>query len=237
MRRLFTHAFQPIVNTLSGTTYAHEALIRGLNGESAYHVLSGCTNDSIDALDRDSGLRAIALAAQLGMSSCLSINARPRSVEGEAHAAALAHAALACGFPIHNLILEVTEDEAIADVAQFIDAVSSYRRIRVQIAIDDFGAGHSGLNLLADFQPDLLKLDMNLVRNIASRGPRQAIVRAILQVCEDLGIEVIAEGVETMSEYAWFSDHGVSLFQGYLFAVPGYEGLPAPVFPQLVSAA
>jgi blue light- and temperature-responsive anti-repressor len=232
----FTHAFQPIVNTVTGTTFAHEALIRGPNGEGAGHVLAGLAHDSISAVDRESGLRAIALAARLGMSTCLSVNALPQSVDGDAHAFALADAAQASGFPIHNLILEVTENEAIADVARFIDAVSNYRRLRIQIAIDDFGAGHSGLNLLADFQPDLLKLDMNLVRDIASRGPRQAIVRAILQVCEDLGIDVIAEGIETVAEYAWFSDHGVSLFQGYLFATPGFQQLPVPDIPELVKA-
>ena len=101
----------------------------------------------------------------------------------------------------------------------------------MKLAIDDFGAGHSGLNLLADFQPDLIKLDMNLVRDIVNRGPRQAIVRAIVQACTELQVEIIAEGVETLDEYHWFEDQGVHLFQGFLFARPEFEALPAVRFP------
>jgi EAL domain-containing protein (putative c-di-GMP-specific phosphodiesterase class I) len=81
--------------------------------------------------------------------------------------------------------------------------------------------------MLADFQPDLLKLDMTLVRGIEGRGPRQAIVRTIMQACVDLGIDVIGEGVETLEEYRWFENAGVTLFQGYLFGRFQFEGLPA----------
>jgi EAL domain-containing protein (putative c-di-GMP-specific phosphodiesterase class I) len=71
----------------------------------------------------------------------------------------------------------------------------------------------------------VIKLDMNLVRSIESRGPRQSIVRAIHQVCDDLGIDVIAEGVETAAELDWFRQQGIHLFQGYLFARPAFEQL------------
>ena len=71
---------------------------------------------------------------------------------------------------------------------------------------------------------------MNLVRDIHSDGPRQAIVRGILQTCADLGIDVIAEGVETAPEYYWFKRHNVELFQGYLFAKPGFATLPGALF-------
>ncbi len=73
----------------------------------------------------------------------------------------------------------MTEGEVIDDHGHFAPIVNEYRGMGLQVAIDDFGAGYSGLNLLADFQPDFIKLDMNLVRGIGSRGPRQAIVRAI----------------------------------------------------------
>ncbi|MBP7296279.1 MAG: EAL domain-containing protein, partial [Acidobacteria bacterium] len=75
-------------------------------------------------------------------------------------------------------------------------------------------------------QPDFVKLDMQIVRGIESRGPRQAIVRGILRTCRDLGIDVVAEGVETPDEYAWFRSEGIELFQGFLFARPGLECLP-----------
>jgi EAL domain-containing protein (putative c-di-GMP-specific phosphodiesterase class I) len=89
------------------------------------------------------------------------------------------------------------------------------------------------LNLLAEFQPDIVKLDMGLVRGIDSHGPRQAIVRAISQVCVDLGIDFVIEGVETVDEFAWFSDLGAHLFQGYLFAKPMFEGMPLFGIPAL----
>jgi EAL domain-containing protein (putative c-di-GMP-specific phosphodiesterase class I) len=141
-------------------------------------------------------------------------------------AAAARHA-----LPIERLILEVTESEFIADYAHLGQHLNEFRSMGLKVAIDDFGAGYSGLNMPADFQPDQIKIDMNLVRGIASRGPRQAIVRAMVQVCDDLGIDVIAEGVESQEEFAWFVGHGVRLFQGYLFARPGFESLPQAHFP------
>jgi EAL domain-containing protein (putative c-di-GMP-specific phosphodiesterase class I) len=104
----------------------------------------------------------------------------------------------------------------IDDAAQLGRALNAFRAQGLAISIDDFGAGYAGLNLLADFQPDSVKLDMHLVRGIDGRGPRQAIVRAILQVCVDLGIDVIAEGVETSAEYQWLLEANVRYFQGYL---------------------
>jgi len=110
--------------------------------------------------------------------------------------------------------------------------MNEYRGLGVKVAIDDFGAGYSGLNLLANFQPDQIKLDMFLVRGIEGHGPRQAIVRATCQACRDLGIDVIAEGVETVEEYAWLMHAGVRLFQGYLLAKPGFESFPPVHYPE-----
>jgi EAL domain-containing protein (putative c-di-GMP-specific phosphodiesterase class I) len=93
-------------------------------------------------------------------------------------------------------------------------------------AIDDFGAGHSGLNMLADFQPDILKIDMALTRAIATDSVRSKIVAAIVTLCQSLHISVIAEGIETLQEAVALRHLGVRLFQGYFFARPGLEQLP-----------
>ena len=119
----------------------------------------------------------------------------------------------------------------IHNAAGFSEKMNSYRAEGLKFAIDDFGAGYSGLNLLAEFQPDSVKLDMQLVRDIESKGPRQAIVRAVIRACEDLGIDVIAEGIEHDAEYRWFKRNGITLFQGYLFGRPAFEALTAPLFP------
>lgn len=118
----------------------------------------------------------------------------------------------------------------IVDVQSFRAAIAKYREADVRIAIDDFGAGYSGLNMLADFQPDIVKLDLKLVRNIDSHGPRQAIVRAVTQCCADLGIDLIAEGVESIAEYRFLKRAGIQMFQGYLFAKPVFQQLPLVAF-------
>jgi EAL domain-containing protein (putative c-di-GMP-specific phosphodiesterase class I) len=133
--------------------------------------------------------------------------------------------------PPERIIIELTEGEVIHDPIGFTKLMDSYRGLGMRVAIDDFGAGYSGLNLLAEFQLDSVKLDMHLVRSIDSKGPRQAIVRAVLQACGDLGIDVIAEGVETVEEYRWFKAAGIVLFQGFLFARPAFERLCKARFP------
>jgi len=134
---------------------------------------------------------------------------------------------------LERLIVEVTEVEAISDHARFAQVLNEYRRAGIRLAIDDFGAGYAGLSLLSEFQPDFLKLDMGLVRGIESHGPRQSIVRAIAQVCVDLGIDFVVEGVETIDEFSWFTDLGVNLYQGYLFAKPMFEAMPTINIPDL----
>jgi EAL domain-containing protein (putative c-di-GMP-specific phosphodiesterase class I) len=109
--------------------------------------------------------------------------------------------------------------------------IKEYKRQGFKTAIDDFGAGYSGLNLLAEFQPDLIKLDMELTRRIDSDEVRQAIVRGILGVCQALQIEVVAEGIETIAEFETLRGMGVPYMQGYLLARPGYEQLPAVHWP------
>ena len=84
-----------------------------------------------------------------------------------------------------------------------------YREFGFKTAIDDFGAGYSGLNLLADFQPDLIKLDMALVRDIHLDRVRQTIVRNVVNMCRELGVEVIAEGIEDAQERDFLADCGI----------------------------
>jgi len=225
----FTYAFQPIVDTVAREVFSHEALIRGPNGESAWSVLGRVPPAQKYQFDRDSRIAAIALAAKLGVTCRLNLNFLPQGLYLCADSiSATLEAAVRSGLPIERIVLEVTEGEVIDDRSSFSARLNEFRSQGLSVAIDDFGAGYAGLNLLADFQPDQIKIDMALVRGIERHGPRQAIVRAIIQACADLGVDVIAEGVESPAEYFWFSEQGVRLFQGYLFARPGFECL-APV--------
>jgi EAL domain-containing protein (putative c-di-GMP-specific phosphodiesterase class I) len=229
----FSYAFQPIVDTVAREVFSYEALVRGPANEPALRVLEQVPDDLKHRFDEDSRVRAITLAARIGLQCNLNLNFLPRSLELCADAIGNTCKAAADNFlPLKRIVLEVTEGEVINDHTHFAALLNEYRGMGIKLAIDDFGAGYSGLNLLAEFQPDHVKIDMNLVRGIEKHGPRQAIVRGIAQVCLDLGIDVIAEGVETLQEFRWFEDHGIRLFQGYLFAKPAFEKFPPVFYPE-----
>lgn len=234
----FSFAFQPIVDTAARSIHAYEALIRGARNEPASQVLGAIGVDLLHRFDDVARVEAIGLAARLGAGAILNLNFLPRSID-DPHSLlpGLLETAARHGFAPNRIVLEVTEGEVIDNYAGFADRINAYRSQGMRVAIDDFGAGYSGLNLLANFQPDELKLDMQLIRGIEGHGPRQAIVRAIVQACVDLGIDVIAEGVETEDEFLWFEEEGVTLFQGYFFARPGFECLPAPYYPRTRTVA
>ena len=233
----FSFAFQPIVDTHTRTVYSHEALMRGLNNEPAFAVIGRYSPRQMAAFDAACRAKAIEVAVRIGLKSHLNLNFLPSAADDpEVGLASTIEAARRHSFPLERIIAEATEGEVIGDHAKFARIVNEYRRVGIRLAIDDFGAGYAGLNLLAEFQPDIVKLDMGLVRGIESNGPRQAIVRAIIQVSVDLGIDVIAEGVETIEEFSWFSNQGVNLFQGYLFAKPSFEAMPPFLIPEVIAS-
>jgi EAL domain-containing protein (putative c-di-GMP-specific phosphodiesterase class I) len=234
---LYSYAFQPIVDTVTASIFSYEALIRGPNGESAASVFERIAGAALHQFDGDSRVAAMQLARRLGLGCKLNLNFLPHSLYTcpDSLQRMLA-AARATGIEPERLILEVTEEEAVHDPAAFARAINELRRSGVNLAIDDFGAGYAGLAMLADFQPDIIKLDMKLVRGIDGHGPRQAIVRAVGQACTDLGIDVIAEGIETPAEWRWLEDSGIRLFQGHLFGRPEFESLPQLRMPELIAS-
>jgi EAL domain-containing protein (putative c-di-GMP-specific phosphodiesterase class I) len=222
-----TMAFQPIVDVNTRRPFGYEALVRGKGGEGAAAVLDLVDESNRYAFDQTCRVTAIDLAARLGLEGMLSINFLPNAVyRPETCIRATLEAAVEMNFPTERLMFEVTESERVRDHAHLKHIFVEYKRRGFTTAIDDFGAGHSGLNLLADFQPDIVKLDMALTRGIDGDRVRRAIVSGIVRLCDELGIRVIAEGVETPGECLALQDEGVSLFQGYLFAKPGFESLP-----------
>lgn len=224
----FSMAFQPIVDIRSKKIFAYEALVRGLDGSGAAQILGQVTTENRYQFDQACRIKAINLAAKLGIDSHVSINFLPNAVyEPAACIRATLNAAQKNNFPASRLIFEITENERVVDKAHLKRILQDYKRRGFKTAIDDFGSGYSGLNLLAEFQPDLIKLDMDLVRDIDSSKVRRAIIQGILGVCEALSIEVIAEGVETAAEYATLKEMGIYYFQGYLFARPLFEELPS----------
>jgi len=224
-------AFQPIVDVETGDVFAYEALVRGPNGEGAAHVLAQVNDDvryTFDQACRVTAIREAAAAGLLDTAARLSINFMPNAVYSPMACIRLTLAtASEVGMPLDRLIFEFTENERV-DAEHVRGIISAYRLLGFATAIDDFGAGYSGLNLLAGLETDMVKLDMELIRGIDQSEPRRLIVAALLRLGGDLGRIVIAEGVETEGEFAMLRDLGVRYMQGYLFARPELGRLPLP---------
>lgn len=220
----FSYAFQPIVDVDKREIFAHEALVRGPNGESAQSVLEKITETNRYRFDQACRVTAIKTAASLQLSTMLSINFLPNAIyRPEVCIRTTLEAARTHGFPVERIMFETVEGEHISDGKWLAEVFREYQRIGFLTAIDDFGSGFAGLNLLADFQPDMIKIDMGLIRDIDKRKSSQAIVRGVTRICEELDIRIIAEGIETVDEYAFLQDLGIHLMQGYLFSKPLFE--------------
>ena len=232
----FSMAFQPIVDLATGEPYAYEALVRGPEGESAPSILSRVTETNRYAFDQRCRVKAIETAARagiLGTPAKLSINFLPNAVYSPVACIQLTlKTSRALDFPIDRLIFEFTENEQMADPGHVAGIIAAYKQMGFGTALDDFGAGHAGLGLLARFQPDTIKLDMELVRGVDESLPRRMIIRSIVTMCESLDMRLVAEGVETAAELAALRALGVRLVQGYHFARPGFEHLPAVAAPE-----
>lgn len=222
----FTMAFQPVVDIAARRIHAYEALVRGPDGAGAGSVLSQVTDQNRYVFDQACRVRAIEMAAKLGIDCRLNINFLPNEVyEPEACLQATLGAAARSGFPARNITFEFTEDEQIVDRRHLLDIVATYRRFGFQTALDDFGAGYAGLSLLADFQPDIVKLDRALIAGLDSDARRRTIVAGTVDTVRSLGLEVVAEGVERREELAILREIGITLVQGFLFARPTFEGI------------
>jgi EAL domain-containing protein (putative c-di-GMP-specific phosphodiesterase class I) len=229
-----TMAFQPIVDVGAGTVFAHEALVRGVAGEGAGVILAQVSESNRYAFDQQCRVKAIELAAELKMAdqgANLSINFLPNAVyEPRACIRLTLAAAMRTGFPINRIIFEFTEAERL-DTDHILNILRSYRAMGFQTAIDDFGAGYAGLGLLSKFQPDIVKLDMDLIRDIDTSTVKQTIVGSTLRMLRDLGVTPLCEGVETVGEYDVLRSMGVDLMQGYLLAKPAVAALATPKWP------
>ena len=224
----FKIAFQPIVDVSCNRIWGYEALVRGANGEPAHTILGQITDENRYRFDQASRVMAIETAGALFPDSDtrLSINFMPNAVyEPSACIRKSLAAAKRAQFPHKNLMFEFTENERM-DTAHVQRIVGAYRDLGFWTALDDFGAGYAGLGLLAKLQPNLIKIDMDLLRDIHMSAAKRAIVGGIVGIARELEITVLAEGVESESELTILRAAGISLFQGYYFAKPALMSLP-----------
>ncbi len=236
----FSMAFQPIVDIHSGRAWAYEALVRGTDGAPAKSVLDRVTPENRYIFDQRCRVAAIERAVAAGIldgDALLSINFLPNAVYSPKACIQLTlQTASAQRLPTNRLVFEFTENERMTDPTHVKRIIECYQAMGFGTALDDFGAGHAGLNLLAQFQPNMIKLDMELLRGLDASGPRRAIVEAVVGLCSRLGIGVIAEGIETRSELDAVRSLGIDLVQGYLLARPAFEALPSFAVPEISSS-
>lgn len=212
-------AYQPIVRTSDGGLFGYEALLR--SGEKSLPH-AGAILDAAERLDRVAELgRVIRAACVVPMPSAdpnalLFVNLHARDLMDEAlfsPDAPLSHIA-------DRVVLEITERASLDDVDDARAKVSRLRKMGFRIAVDDLGAGYAGLSSFATLEPELVKLDMSLVRGVDQSPTKQKLVRSVSGLCKELGMMVVGEGVETTAERDMLTSCGVDLLQGYLFAKP-----------------
>jgi EAL domain-containing protein (putative c-di-GMP-specific phosphodiesterase class I) len=183
-------AFQPIVDVQNQSVFAYEALVRGAGGEPASSGLSRVAASNRYAFDQRCRIEAIRRAVKAGLlstSARLSINFLPNAVYSPLACIQLTLAtADEAGLPLDRIIFEFTENEEMVDPGHVENIIACYRDMGFATAIDDFGAGFSGLALLARFSPDLITLDMALIRGIDSDPRRRAITSNLKAMCDDL---------------------------------------------------
>ncbi|WP_311065140.1 EAL domain-containing protein [Halomonas sp. DWK9] len=220
-------AFQPIVDVIQRQVVYYEALVRGINGESAFSILDQVTDELMYRFDQACRVKAIELASELDMTERLSINFLPNAVyEPEACIQSTLETSRRVGWPTERLNFEITETERVVDRAHMRNIIDSYRRMGFTTSLDDFGNGYANLDLLTDLRPDTLKIDRELVMGCDSNIRRQAILKSMVALARTLGTQLVAEGVETREESRCLLALGITVQQGYYFARPQVGALP-----------
>lgn len=210
-------AYQPIVGK-TGELYGHEALLRSNEASlpSPGHILDAAERlDRLTELGRRIRGRAPEPLTDDGMT--LFVNLHPRDLDDDELAAPDSPLARIA----HRVVLEITERTSIEAIRDVGPRVAALRERGFRIAIDDLGAGYAGLTSFALLEPDIVKIDMSLVRNVDTMVVKQRLVGSITSLCRDMGILVVGEGVETRAERDTLLHLGCDLFQGYAIARPG----------------
>lgn len=215
-------AFQPIVSWRDRRAYGYEALVR--SGEATLSN-PGLLLDAAERLGRLQELgrliRSRAAATPPPDGSLLFVNLHAIDLNDDDLYSPSAPLSLLAG----RVVLEITERASLDDIDDVESRVERLRSLGFKIAVDDLGAGYAGLTSFTLLNPEVVKLDMSLIRGVDTQPKRQSIVRRLQEMCTDLKIAVVAEGVETAGERDALTELGCDKLQGYLFAKPG------PAFP------
>jgi EAL domain-containing protein (putative c-di-GMP-specific phosphodiesterase class I) len=221
-------AYQPIVSWSKRTVYAYEALLRSREPSLPH---PGAMLDAAERLGRVHELgrrirtKAVEPLSKIPADVVLFLNLHPNDLlDEDLFAKNTPLAAVAS-----RVVLEITERAALDGIRDIRTRIASLRTLGFRIAIDDLGAGYAGLTSFTLLDPNVVKLDMALVRDLHKEPTKQMLVRTMISMSKELGILVTGEGIETVEERDELARAGCDLMQGYLFARPG-EPVPPPSF-------
>ncbi len=229
-------AYQPIISWSRQQLYGFEALVR--TGETAFphpgvFLAAAERLKTLDALGRTIRSRVAKTLADNPAAATAFVNLHAHDLFDESlYSADSPLTAFAT-----RVVLEITERSSLDQVDDVRERVVRLRKLGFKIAIDDLGAGYAGLTTIAQLEPDIVKLDMSLVRGIEVERTKRKLINSILGVCRDLGIQVVAEGIETPAERDALLDLGCDLLQGYLFGRPQRNFEAVTWAPPLVESA
>ena len=225
--------YQPIVRWSDRSVFAHEALVRNQEPTlGAPDALFGAAEKLGRVFDVGRVVRrSVAETVERTGAACVFVNLHPLDLEDED----LLHAESPLSRVASKVVLEITERASLAEIADLGARLTSLRAMGYRLAVDDLGAGYAGLAWLAQLKPDVVKLDMSLVRAIDTEPTKQKLVHSMVSLCQELGILLVAEGVETDPERHALLEAGLDLMQGYFFAKPG-AAFPPVAFERLAFA-
>jgi len=217
--------FQPIHSLKDGRVLGYEGLVRlqpdsGFDGPSSLFIAAEATRRTVE-LDVASARTVLGAAGSLSPGQYLSINLSPRTLESEPFSPReLLALARQHGVPEQQLVVEITEREAIEDLTRVRTALEAFRRRGARIAVDDVGAGNAGLRLLREIEFDIMKVDLSLVRAGAADEASEAVLRALVELARSRRQTVVAEGIETADQLEAVLGLRFDAGQGYLLGRP-----------------
>ncbi|HLX01568.1 MAG TPA: phosphodiesterase [Trinickia sp.] len=220
-----TAVFQPIVEFNGGAILGYEGLIRGPSGsplESPGALFSRAAKEGMSTeLEHAAARTCIQAFAKLGCEGKLFLNFSAEAILklGETRDATLAWL-LRLGLPVERLVVELTEQCEIADIAGFMPIVAALRETGAQFALDDYGTANASMNLWVRLQPDIVKIDRFFIDNIASDALKFEAVRAMQHFANSSGARLVAEGIENEADLIVIRDMGIGCGQGYFFGRP-----------------
>lgn len=223
--------FQPIVSLRDGSVIGHEALSRITcessieNPEELFQIASESSRLwDLELLCRTTALHTAYLNTDYAYDKKLFLNVNPNVMHDVKFREGFTKEYLKqYGAVPENIIFEITERKAASDMVGFQGTVSHYKDQNYKIAIDDAGAGYSGLSLISDINPHYIKLDMKLIRNINNDSIKFALVKSMVELSHVSNISLIAEGVETREELITLIELGVQYAQGYFLQKPSED--------------